>query len=713
MSRKLSLDYKKWAILIFGVAFVIRLIYLLQIKSNPFFYSPMVDELWNIRWATDILEKSFWGTEVYFRGPLYPYFLALLLKITGSDYFWTRLIQMIIASASVSIAYLLGREFFSEKVARLASIFYAIYGTLIFYEAMFLIPVIFIFLNLLGLYVLARNRDNPAKGPFFLIGLIFGLSAIARPNILVVLPFLAIWIFFRFRKKIELRSIIIILILFIIGIGLPIAPVTVRNYIVGGDFVPISSQGGINLYLGNNTSAEGLTMMMPEIVLDASIPWTKFIPTTNEYVEKEFGRPLKPSEISDFWANKAKQFIFEHPGKFISLTYRKLIYFFSGFENSDQHDIYDFRKYSSLMSVLIFDYGLKFPFGLFGPLALIGLGLTFREWRRMAPLLIFFVTYIPTVILFLVTARHRLTVIPIMLMFSAYAVFYIRDKWRDSQFKETLVAVSALALLLVLCNTNFYDLGLRNKAQIHQNLALTYARQEKFDDAVKEYKIAIEETPGVPALYFGLGTVYKDMKRYSDAVEQLTIAVSLDPDYSDAFINLGVAYEGLGENERAEMAYRRAATLAPDQTQAYIRLGDLYMRENEYPLSAQNFQKALAIEPDDHILLTKMGVLFSKVGDTANAFIYFRHSLEVDPGYAAGYLNWGNVLLVSGDTAQAIEKYNTAKQHDRELIEPYYNLAVLYIRLGDLKQARSNIDSLLLIEPGNERALSLKQRLGG
>lgn len=708
-----KLNHKQWAILIFGVAFVIRLIYLLQIKSNPFFYTPMVDELWNIQWANDIIEKSFWGTEVYFRGPLYPYFLALLLKITGPAYFWTRLIQMIIASASVSLAYLLGREFFSEKVSRMASVFYAIYGTLIFYEAMFLIPVIFIFLNLLGLYVLARNRDNPAKGPFIIAGLIFGLSAIARPNVLLVLPFLALWIFFRFRKKIEKRSVVIILLLFFVGLGLPIAPVTIRNYVVVDDFVPISSQGGINLYLGNNPSAEGLTMMMPEIALDASVPWTKFIPTTNEYAEKEVGHPLKPSEISAFWTNKAKQFVFEHPGHFIGLTYRKLVYFFSGFENSDQHDIYDFRKYSSLISILIFDYGLKFPFGLFGPLALVGLGLCYRERARLAPLLIFFLAYIPTVVLFLVTARHRLTVIPILLMFSAYTIWYFWDKWLHARLKDALIPASVLVLLLVLSNFNFFDMGLKNEAQIHQNLALTYARQEMFDEAIDEYKMAIEMTPGVPALYFGLGTVYKDMDRFSDAVEQLTIAVSLDPDYGDAFINLGVAYEGLGQNERAEMAYRRAATLDPEQAQPYIRLGDLFMSMNEYQLSAQNFMRALEIEPDNHILLTKMGVLFGRVGDTTNAFNYFRQSLEVEPAYAAGYLNWGNVLLVNGDTAEAIVKYNTAKQHDRLLIEPYYNLAVLYIRLGDLPKARINVDSLLMIEPDNSRGLNLKQRLGG
>lgn len=708
-----SLDHKQWAILIFGMAFVIRLVYLLQIKSNPFFYSPMVDELWNIQWATDILEKSFWGDQVYFRGPLYPYLLALFLKITGSEYFWTRLIQIVISSASVSLTYLLGRQFFSERVARLGAVFHALYGMLIFYEAMFLIPVIFVFLNLLGLYVLARNRDNPDKRPFFLAGLIFGLSAVARPNILFVVPFLALWIFFRFRKRIETRSIIVVLVAFFVGFGLPIAPVTARNFIAADDLVLISSQGGINLYLGNNTAAEGLTMMMPEIALDASIPWSQFAPTVAEYAEEQVGRPLKPSEVSGFWANKAKQFIFEHPGRFLGLTYKKFVYFFAGFENSDQHDIYDFRRYSPLFSILVFDYGLKFPFGLFAPLGLLGIGLCYRKWKDLAPLLIFLIAYIPTVILFLVTARHRLTIIPILLLFAAHAAIYLWQKLKKRQVMSILVPGTVFVLLLVISNTNFFDLGLKNVAQIHQNLAITYSRQGKYEDAIKEYNLAITETPGVPALYFGLGTTYLNMSRYREAVEQLTIAVSIDPDYAAAFINLGRAHENLGDYERAEMAYRRAATLEPDSPDAYACLGDLLSARGDPPQAAENYVRALNLQPDNHILLTKLAVLYGRAGDTATAFGYFRRSLELSPGYAAGYLNWGNILLVNGDTATAVSMYNRAKEFDRQLVEPYYNLAVLYIRLGDRRKALENIDSLLMIAPGNERALELRKRLGG
>lgn len=711
MSNKHFLSGRNWAIIVFGIALAVRLVYLLQIRSNPYFYTPIVDELWHLQWAMDILKSNFWGDDVFFRGPLYPYFLALLLKITSFDYFWSRLLQMILAAGSVSLTYLLGREFFTEWVARIASLFAAFYGTMILYEGMFLIEPLFIFLSLMGFLILARYRDRAHRKPFFWAGLLFGLAAIARPNILLVVLLLAGWIFVHFQTRASSGRAFLILVAFLVGVSLPIIPVTTRNYLVADDFVPISWQGGINLYLGNNTVAEGLTMMMPEIALDARVPWPKFIPVITEYAEKESGRRLKPSQVSAFWSDKAKQFILEHPGKFIGLTFKKLVYFFSGFENSDQTDIYDFRKYSPLISTLIFDGRLRFPFGLLAPLALVGIGLCWPRRRELYPLLIFFLGYVPTVVLFLVTARHRLAVIPIMLLFAAQTIVILWNESRQRHFKKASIIVAVLAALILLSNTNFFDLGFQNPSQIHYNLALASSRKGDYEGALREYQLAIEKAPMAPALYFGLGSTYSLMDRYQDAIEPLSRALSIDPQYTDACIVLGNAYMELGKTEQAELSFRRASALDSNRAEPYINLAEIRLSKNERGQAAQLYRKALRRQPSNHVVCTKLGVLYGQAGDTATAFNYFRRSLNIQPRYAAAYLNWGNISLINGDTTLAIQEYELAIHCDSQMIEPYYNLAILYINLGDLAKARDNVASLLRIKPDFEKGLELQRQL--
>ncbi|MDD4053083.1 MAG: tetratricopeptide repeat protein [candidate division Zixibacteria bacterium] len=453
-------------------------------------------------------------------------------------------------------------------------------------------------------------------------------------------------------------------------------------------------------------------MIMPEIVPDARIPWTKFIPTVPQFAEKEVGRPLKPSEVSTFWSNRAKQFMYEHPGKILALTYKKLVYFFSGFENSDQMDIYDFRQYSGLLSVLIFDKGLKFPFGLFAPLALIGIGLTYRRWRPMTPLLLFIVGYIPSVILFLVTARHRLAVIPIFLLFAAYTVFWLWDAIKQGGLSKAGIPAAILVLLLVIANINFFDLGFRSVPQIHHNLGLSHMRQGDYQAAIDEFNLALKEAPSSPAIYVSIGGAYIKMGRSQDAIAPLNRAVTLDPNYTDAYVNLGLAYFDVGDMDRAEMAFRRAAALDPERIEPYLNLGEMYMARNDLNLAKQNFLKALDLQPENNVIYAKLGVLYGRAGDTVSAAVHFQRALQINPRYAPAYLNWGNICLVSGDTNLAMEKYYAAIETDSTLLEPYFNLAVLFLRVGDTAMARDNVNTLLRIKPDYAKGLELKRRLG-
>ena len=114
------LKENKWPLVIFLAAFLLRLIYLLQFRSNPSFDYPMVDELWHLNWAKEIMGGNFWGSEAYFRGPLYPYFLAIVYKISGDSIFVARLIQSLLGSFSAILVYAIGHKLFSKTIGRIS-----------------------------------------------------------------------------------------------------------------------------------------------------------------------------------------------------------------------------------------------------------------------------------------------------------------------------------------------------------------------------------------------------------------------------------------------------------------------------------------------------------------------------------------------------------------------------------------------------------------
>ncbi len=62
-------------------AFLIRLIYLLQYRSCPFFYHETMDPGFHVMWAKAVAAGDTFVTGPYFRAPLYPWLqiIAMLM----------------------------------------------------------------------------------------------------------------------------------------------------------------------------------------------------------------------------------------------------------------------------------------------------------------------------------------------------------------------------------------------------------------------------------------------------------------------------------------------------------------------------------------------------------------------------------------------------------------------------------------------------------
>jgi tetratricopeptide (TPR) repeat protein len=703
----------RWPVIIFLAAFILRLIYILQYKSNPSFYNPIVDEQWHLGWAKEIIGGNFWGNEIYFRGPLYPYFLALLLKMTGSSILWSRILQIIIPSFSAAMIYLLGEKLISRKAGIIAGLALAAYGTMIFYDTMFLLEVLFILLNLIAFYLLMKNKGASRKHSWLLAGFILGLAAITRPNILLLVPFLLIWIYFSLPTIKEIKRRLLIILIYLAGIFAPILCVTARNYIIGGETVLISSQGGVNLYIGNNPDAEGLTMLMPEVRLDETLPWTEFRAAVHKAAEAEAGRTLKVGEESSFWTKKAIDFIKGNPGKFLGLTFRKLVYFFVGFENSDNGDIYFSRNNSSLYAALLWDKIIYFPFGLVLPLGIIGMIAGWKKRKEYALLYIFIIGYIPTVILFLVTARHRLPVIPFILLFAALAVISAIEYIKKRNWRKIGLYAGIFVVLLVLCNRTYFDLGFQNEAQIHFNQALAYEKQGDLLGAEKEYRAALESNPYSPVALTNLGFIQYRQGRMAEALNNYILAVRSDSTYAQAYNNIGLVYESRNDIERALEFYKRAININPDLYQAYLNIGDIYLNQDDLIKAELSYLQAKEVAPQKAEPLFKLGGLYGRNKEYARAEEAFLAGSKLGEPGAYDYINWGNIYYAEGQPNQAFDMYHKGIARDNKCIQAYFNMAIAFRAFNyPPDSSRFYLNKILQIDPQYEPARMFLQELG-
>ncbi|UCH83212.1 MAG: glycosyltransferase family 39 protein, partial [Candidatus Latescibacterota bacterium] len=391
---------------LFCFALLFRTIYFFVNKdNNPLFYHPILDALFHHDWAKDILAGNFWGDEVFFRAPLYPYLLAFVYKLSGTSIAFATYLQHITGSLSVVLVYILSRQYFSVRVSVLAGILAALYWPLIYFEGDLLIVTLVVFLDLLALLFLSAAIQRQSPRLLLMSGVILGLSAVARPSILILIPVLPI-VFHYTRppssgKPAQGRGIWIRqTVLVVTGALAVILPVVARNFIVGRDIVPIASQGGVNFYIGNNPQANGSLAMVPGARADMHGTYRGAI----ELAEADVGRKLKPSQVSNYYTDKALEFITGSPVEAGRLLAKKFYIFWAAQERSNNKFIQFFWNRFGLGMIPLAG------FWLIGPLGLLGGALLWPRKRHLSLLYLFVLTYMAGVVLFFVNGRFRLPV---------------------------------------------------------------------------------------------------------------------------------------------------------------------------------------------------------------------------------------------------------------------------------------------------------------
>ena len=373
-----------------------------------------MDEKYHVHLAEQINSPEGFPDEPFYRAPLYPYFLAFLFRVTDDSFYWSRFIQLVLGSFLPLLIYVIALGVFDRKVAVWSGFITAIYPTIMFFEATLLIESIMVLLTALLIWQLYRCQENPNIRNFIIAGVLLGTAGLARPNILMLGPFLFIWIALVLKPKIGWRKSILRYALIGLTSLVVILPVTIRNSVVGKDSVFIAWQGGFNFYIGNNRAASGWSATVPGI----DMSWEGGYKQSIALAETIAGRDLKPSEVSDFWYEQTWKEIKTFPSNFAELVFKKVRLLINGFEIPNNQSTYFVREYSWIASVLLFEKIIFFPYGLLAPLALIGIGLSLKDWRKYLLLYLVLGSYALTLLLFFVCDRFRQPFIPILIMFS-------------------------------------------------------------------------------------------------------------------------------------------------------------------------------------------------------------------------------------------------------------------------------------------------------
>lgn len=762
-----------WLACILGVGAALRVWYLADFSQGPDFASPGVDAEFHDYWARGLATGD-WApppncedpkiqSTPFLRPPGYPYFLAAIYRAFGTSYLAPRVVQMAMGLASAFVAFVVARNWFGFTAGVVTSALMASYWGFIYFEAEFHAPVLMIFLTLLMVYAMGRWAEQPRWGWLAAAGVLFGLSALVLPNVLLFAPFAAFWIVRLSRHATALSTApgLRQLAVFAAASAAAIAPATIRNYRVSGEFIPITTNAGINLYIGNHEGAEGFCLTeIPELGrFETCFDYPQLV----RNLEQSQGRKFTHKQVDDYFESRAVQFIISHPAEFLRITLRKALMFWGPSEIShNKEDALERRYYTAL-------HAIPLSFAMMVVLAIAGLGAVVSEitrarklrgkrevsnssrersieagfaWRpistAMAMLLIFYVAaFFLSILPFFNAGRYRVPIVPPLMILGAIGVSRCGAYFRKARRKDSaLVFGSAVLGIFAMAFWPFtFEPDLSNW---HYSRGVCLARTNRPDDAIREYEAAVRVDPANAKAHYNLGMLLQQKGRAAEAAAHLD-AVSATGYYADetrlakaqllanegrldeaaaeidtiltnraddvkALMLLAGVREKQGLTGDAVVCYRRVLEKNPDDADVHYNLGVTLAVAGRHSEAIESFRSAIEIRPEFFAAWNNMGASLVQLNQYDGALTAFGKALEIDPASREAVLNLTYTLSKQSMHEKVIELLS-------EWVKTHPDDGDAHLRLGDAlaalnrkDEAAAHYNAVLKIYPGNEAA---------
>lgn len=374
---------------------------------------------------------------------------------------------------------------------------------------------------------------------------------------------------------------------------------------------------------------------------------------------------LLPAYLGSAWTPETA------PG--LSEGVRRVHALWQGGEFLGDLDPYYGSRNSSLLSVLLWDEGLAFPFGLVAPLALVGIFARLRGGRRpLETALLLFAGCFTAQTLLLPTADSavRAAAVPVLLIFAAAGVTAIARLPRG----PALAAGAACLLLAVGLNAG--DAGAEGRSRQHYWLGHGFAQLGLRANAAREYETAL----------------------------------ALDPESLETYHALAGHYLAQEDDIRAAGLYERLLQRWPGEHGARGILAEAYMASGRAAEATRCYRELIEAQAGSaDSLLTLLGDALVRSGDVEGGMGAYEQALEAEPGNARarGIL----VLLYS-----AADRLPEAEEACRVLFEEgrvaEYGpvLAEVLIRSGRDEEAAEVLERVLEAAPDSGGALGLRGR---
>ncbi|MFA4947276.1 MAG: hypothetical protein WC674_02065 [Candidatus Krumholzibacteriia bacterium] len=607
--KKLALSFLAFAAIL-AAALVVRVIFLAQLERSETGGVLSLDSRFYYDLARTLSTGGAFPAGALDFNPLYPAFLVVVFKLFGEGLLAPRIIQLALGLFTVVLVYLAGMRLAAglRKVrpsgtvtATVAAAMTVLYAQFVLYEGTLLSTAFEVFL-LAASFVLALALDAELEGgrPLklgrrriptwlsgFFLGALLGAGALGRPNLfLLLVAALPVWLYARHRGR---RAGLIPAVGLIAGAAILLAPSITYNAKATGRFVPVTTHGGINFYLGNRAGSTGIFQGLDGSRMNAR----GILEESKAMAEAETGRSMTQAEASDYYTRRALADIRANPAAWLGLLARKLGLFLNGAELYDVPSVYFYERSCGALRLLFLPFAVIAPLGVCGLIVLLGSG------KNRSVVSIFLGCAVLSVLLFYVNTRYRLPAVPLLILLAAYFVAWAARSVSGRRVKQvSIMAAAAAALYLLVSQRTIVNM---NHSAAYAFLGNHYIATKNEPRAEEAFAEAYRLDPDKIEATLNYARILGQRGKGVESAGVYARAYAREPRFPRVAVEYGLALARLGRREDAKRLFieATASSRSNDRNAACRILAKIALEERNRDEAIRWMRRVLENEPGD------------------------------------------------------------------------------------------------------------------
>src|SRR5437867_8717330 len=247
--------------------------------------------------------------------------------------------------------------------------------------------------------------------------------------------------------------------------------------------------------------------------------------------------------------------------------------------------------------------------------------------------------------------------------------------------------------------------------RILEALGSIYARTDRFKQAEESFHTALAVEPASNGALLGLAAVYVETGRYDEAAATLTEVRRRDPGNLVARLKGALLHVRLGRAEEAAAGAREVIARQPGNAEAHYVLGLALERKGSLDEAVAEMRRVHDLSPTHLRALDHLLIIEARRGRSVEA-ARWRKAQQETLFRAHGEERVRN-QRIDGVAAFNREDYRTALREFQEISredpgdpQVHLHLGSTHIALGNLDEAKRELEHCLALDPRNDRALA-------